>query len=126
MAAATTRRRAHLKIGASQQACRVRGALGRAVPRHDDASGCRAQRCLWSQATDSDVRNIDEVSVARTADDVPHVSWHVHLGSNLEGQVHTAVGAVAGPGRRGGHRADHVDHGARVTYRVRNAIRRRS
>ena len=59
----------------------------------------------WTQVTDSEGRNIDEVSVARTADDVLHVLWHVRVGPNLEeirdtpvadGKVGTTATAAAG------------------------------
>jgi hypothetical protein len=38
----------------------------------------------WTQVTDSEGRNIDEVSVARTEDGVLHVLWHARAGANLE------------------------------------------
>jgi hypothetical protein len=39
---------------------------------------------VWTQVTDSEGRNIDEVSVARTADGVLHVLWHTRAGTNME------------------------------------------
>jgi hypothetical protein len=38
----------------------------------------------WTQVTDSEGRNIDEVGVARTSDDVLHVLWRVRAGTNQE------------------------------------------
>jgi hypothetical protein len=60
---------------------------------------------VWTLVTDADGRNADEVSVARTADDVLHVLWHARVGANLEeirdtpvsdGKVGTAATAAAG------------------------------
>lgn len=45
----------------------------------------------WTQVTDSEGRNIDEVSAARTEDGVLHVLWYARVGSNLEEIRHTPV-----------------------------------
>ena len=70
-----------------------------------DSNDAVEEAPTWTQVTDSDGRNIDEVSVARTADDVLHVLWHVRAGPNLEeirdtpvadGKVGTTATAAAG------------------------------
>jgi hypothetical protein len=38
----------------------------------------------WTQVTDAEQRNIDEVSVARTGDGVLHALWHTRAGANLD------------------------------------------
>lgn len=46
----------------------------------------------WTQVTDgTDVRNVDEVGLVRTADDVLHVFWRHRLGASQEEIRHTPV-----------------------------------
>jgi hypothetical protein len=52
----------------------------------------------WTQVTDSDGRNIDEVGVARTEDGVLHVLWRKRTGPSQEEIRHTPISATGSVG----------------------------
>ncbi len=48
------------------------------------STGASTSKPTWTPVTDSEGRNIDEVGVARTSDDILHVLWRGRAGANQE------------------------------------------